>query len=136
MRAKCLMADTGHVPETSSRGTLEREWTLTEVESNDVTVLIGGAAGQGVESGGAGLALAAARAGLHVFANSDVRSRIRGGDNFNQVRLARRPIYSHSLKADLLVALTSESVAAHASDLVLFLEMKVAKFALTISRSG
>jgi 2-oxoglutarate/2-oxoacid ferredoxin oxidoreductase subunit alpha len=117
MRAKCLMADTRRVPETSSRGTLEREWTLTEVGSNDLTVLIGGAAGQGVESGGAGLALAAARAGLHVFANSDVRSRIRGGDNFNQIRLTHRRVYSHSLKANLLVALTSESVAAHASDL-------------------
>ncbi len=90
---------------------------LTEVDSNDVTVLIGGAAGQGVESGGAGLALAAARAGLHVFANSDVRSRIRGGDNFNQIRLTHRRVYSHSLKADLFVALTSESVTAHAGDL-------------------
>ncbi len=90
---------------------------MTEVRSNDITVLIGGAAGQGVESGGAGLALAAARAGLHVFAHSDVRSRIRGGDNFNQVRLAHRSVYSHSLKADLLVALTPESVSAHAGEL-------------------
>jgi 2-oxoglutarate ferredoxin oxidoreductase subunit alpha len=65
---------------------------LAEIESNDVTVLIGGAAGQGVESGGAGLALAAARAGLHVFAHSDVRSRIRGGDNFNQIRLTDRRV--------------------------------------------
>jgi 2-oxoglutarate ferredoxin oxidoreductase subunit alpha len=90
---------------------------LTEYQLNDVTVLIGGAAGQGVESGGAGLALAAARSGLHVFAHSDVRSRIRGGDNFNQVRLTHRRVYSHSLRADLLVALTSESVTAHASEL-------------------
>ena len=87
---------------------------LTE---NDVSVLIGGAAGQGVESGGAGLALAAARAGLHVFAHSDFRSRIRGGDNFNQIRLTHRRVHSHSLKADLLVALTSESVTAHAGEL-------------------
>jgi len=90
---------------------------LTEVGSNDITVLIGGAAGQGVESGSAGLALAAARAGVHVFANSDVRSRIRGGENFNQIRLTHRRVYSHSPKAHLLVALTSESVTSHAGEL-------------------
>jgi len=90
---------------------------LTATEPNDVSILIGGAAGQGVESGAAGLALAAARAGLHVFAHPDFRSRIRGGHNFNQVRLSHRRIYSHSQKADLLVALTPESVAAHADEL-------------------
>ncbi len=77
---------------------------------------MGGDAGQGVESGGAGFALAAARAGLHVFAMQDYRSRIRGGHNFFQLRFGGRPFYSHSDPIHLLLALTPESVALHADN--------------------
>src|SRR6266511_3707932 len=89
----------------------------TCMNRNDVSVLIGGDAGQGVESGGAGFALAAARSGFHVFARTDNRSRIRGGHNFYQVRLADRPVYCHSRESQLLVAFASDSVTAHLEDL-------------------
>jgi 2-oxoglutarate ferredoxin oxidoreductase subunit alpha len=55
---------------------------MTGQSTNDLSIMIGGDAGQGVESSGAGFALALARAGLHVFALQDYRSRIRGGHNF------------------------------------------------------
>jgi 2-oxoglutarate ferredoxin oxidoreductase subunit alpha len=70
-----------------------------------------------VESGGAGLALAAARAGLHVFGVPDARSRIRGGHNFYDLRFAEREVYAHKREADLLVALNEESISAHSTDL-------------------
>src|SRR3990172_5115633 len=81
--------------------------------TNEMSILIGGDAGQGVESGGAGFAHAFARAGLHVFAMQDFRSRIRGGHNFFQMRLSERPVYSHRDPVQLVVALTPESVTMH-----------------------
>ena len=74
---------------------------------NDMSILIGGDAGQGVESSGAGLCQAFARAGLQVFAMQDYRSRIRGGHNFYQARLSEHPIYSHSNPVHLVLALTA-----------------------------
>ena len=53
---------------------------------NNMTFKIAGAAGQGVESSGAGFAQALARGGLQLFAVQDYMSRIRGGLNFFQVR--------------------------------------------------
>ncbi len=45
---------------------------------NEMTIRIGGAAGDGVESSGAGFCQALARGGLHVFGLPDYYSRIRG----------------------------------------------------------
>ena len=81
--------------------------------TNEMSILIGGDAGQGVESGGAGFAKAFARAGLHVYAMQDFRSRIRGGHNFFQMRLSDRPIYSHRDPVQLVVALNPEAVSVH-----------------------
>ncbi|HEY5640866.1 MAG TPA: 2-oxoacid:acceptor oxidoreductase subunit alpha [Dehalococcoidia bacterium] len=81
--------------------------------TNDLSIMIGGDAGQGVESSGAGFALALARAGLHVFALQDYRSRIRGGHNFYQIRVGERPLYSHRDPVELLLALTPESIPLH-----------------------
>ncbi len=81
--------------------------------TNDMSILIGGDAGQGVESSGAGLCQAFARGGLQVFAMQDYRSRIRGGHNSYQIRLSERPIYSHSNSVHLILALTAETVPLH-----------------------
>ncbi|HEU4759911.1 MAG TPA: 2-oxoacid:acceptor oxidoreductase subunit alpha [Dehalococcoidia bacterium] len=86
---------------------------MSDGSVNDMSIMIGGDAGQGVESSGAGFALSFARAGLHVFAMQDYRSRIRGGHNFYQIRLSERPRYSHSNPIHLLLALTPETVALH-----------------------
>ena len=53
---------------------------------NDMSFRIAGAAGQGVESSGAGFAQALAQGGLHVFALQDYMSRIRGGLNWVDLR--------------------------------------------------
>jgi hypothetical protein len=78
---------------------------------NDMTFKFGGEAGQGVESTGHGLAQAIVRAGLHVFALQDYHSRIRGGHNFYQIRVANDDIPSHDERVHLLVALTEVAVA-------------------------
>jgi len=56
----------------------------------DLTILIGGAAGQGVHPIPGPRALL--RHGCQVFYLQDYQSRIRGGHIFNQVRLADHPL--------------------------------------------
>jgi 2-oxoglutarate ferredoxin oxidoreductase subunit alpha len=84
----------------------------------EMTFKIGGEAGQGVESTGAGFAKALARAGWHVFGMQDYYSRIRGGHNFYQIRVSDKPIYSHTESVDLVLALTQEAVDRHCDEVV------------------
>ncbi len=85
---------------------------------NNLTVIIGGDAGQGVESSSAGFCKALARAGLHIFSVPDHRSRIRGGHNFNLTKISDHPITSWTEPVQLLIALTAESIEIHRSQLV------------------
>lgn len=82
---------------------------------NDMSILVGGDAGQGVESSGAGLALALARAGLHLFATQDYRSQIRGGHNFYTIRVGGAGVLPRAQRREhqLMLALTPETVELH-----------------------
>lgn len=83
------------------------------MQINDMTILIGGDAGQGVDSSGAGFCKALARSGLHVFSVQDNRSRIRGGHNFYVIKTSAKPISSWTEPVQLLVAMTAESIDIH-----------------------
>jgi len=85
---------------------------------NNMTIRIGGAAGDGVESSGAGFCKALARGGLHVFGLPDYYSRIRGGHNFFSIRVSEQPLYSHTERVHLLLALTEETVPRHRDKIV------------------
>jgi 2-oxoglutarate ferredoxin oxidoreductase subunit alpha len=80
----------------------------------DITIRLSGDAGQGLESSGAGFCLAAARAGLHVLGTPDYRSRVRGGNNFFQVRLGNSPVDCQPQHVNILLALTPDAVTDHA----------------------
>jgi 2-oxoglutarate ferredoxin oxidoreductase subunit alpha len=81
--------------------------------TNDMTIRIGGAAGDGVESSGSGFCTALTRAGLYVFGLPDYYSRIRGGHNWFSVRVSQSPVYSHAEPVHLLLALTEETIPRH-----------------------
>jgi 2-oxoglutarate ferredoxin oxidoreductase subunit alpha len=85
---------------------------------NNMTFKIGGEAGQGIESGGAGFAKVLARGGLHVFGLQDYMSRIRGGHNFYQIRASESPLYSHTDEVHLLMALLPETIERHKDEIV------------------
>ncbi len=85
---------------------------------NNMTFKIGGEAGQGVESSGAGFTQALARGGLHVFGLQDYMSRIRGGHNFYQIRVSQKPLYSHTEEVHLLLALVPETIERHGQEVV------------------
>jgi 2-oxoglutarate ferredoxin oxidoreductase subunit alpha len=86
--------------------------------AHDLTIRIGGEAGMGLESSGAGFAQALTRGGLYTFGIPDYYSRIRGGHNFFSVRVSPQPLYSHAEPIHLLLALDLETVRRHVDELV------------------
>jgi 2-oxoglutarate ferredoxin oxidoreductase subunit alpha len=52
----------------------------------DLNIMVGGEAGQGIQTIGFILGKTLSGSGLHVFADQDYESRIRGGHNFFRVR--------------------------------------------------
>ncbi len=79
----------------------------------DISIRIGGAAGQGIQSIGAALAKFFCRSGFHVFTNQDYMSRIKGGHNFYQVRISELPLSAALDEIDILLALDQNSIAIH-----------------------
>lgn len=83
----------------------------------DLMFRIGGEAGQGVESSGAGFAKALTRAGLYVFAVPSYYSRIRGGHNFYSLRVSDEPLEAITESVDVLLAINGECVSRHLGDM-------------------
>ena len=88
------------------------------MQKSDISIKIGGEAGQGVESSGAGFVKALSRGGLYVFGNSDYMSRIRGGYNFYQIRASDSPVLCHTAHIHLLLAFNEEAIAQHKDEIV------------------
>lgn len=84
----------------------------------DLTVILAGHAGQGLQAATLQLARAVVRSGYRAFASADVMSRIRGGDNSNRVRVTDFPAGADSGRAELLVALDPGLVGRHLGMLV------------------
>lgn len=84
----------------------------------DVTVVIAGQAGQGVDTASELLARALVRSGYYVFSCPDVMSRIRGGHNFTAVRISDRPRLGSSGSTSLLLALDEASIALRRPDVM------------------
>ena len=83
----------------------------------DKNILIGGAAGQGIDTLGDMIGKTLSRKGYYVHVSKDFMSRIRGGNNFNQIRFSNGPIYSHWPDLDCIIALDEATVELHADRL-------------------
>ncbi|WP_321492349.1 2-oxoacid:acceptor oxidoreductase subunit alpha [uncultured Desulfobacter sp.] len=83
----------------------------------DITILIGGAAGQGIQTIGALLAAACRKAGYFAMAVNDFESRVRGGHSFFQIRISNTPVYSPQEIVDLLIALDKNTWQIHQQSL-------------------
>ena len=88
------------------------------MSNNELTIRIGGEAGMGLESSGAGFAKALTRGGLYAFGLPDYYSRIRGGHNFFSIRISPKPLISHAEPVHLVLALDVETIRRHTSDVV------------------
>ncbi|MCG6552390.1 MAG: 2-oxoacid:acceptor oxidoreductase subunit alpha [Candidatus Magnetominusculus sp. LBB02] len=83
----------------------------------DYTIVIGGEAGQGLQTIGGVLARLFSRMGFHVFSHQDYMSRIRGGHNFYQLRFGDKEISSSREKAHIIVALDLATIELHKESL-------------------
>ncbi|MGE4485854.1 MAG: 2-oxoacid:acceptor oxidoreductase subunit alpha [Oscillospiraceae bacterium] len=80
-------------------------------------LLIGGAAGQGIDTTTAILEKLLKRSGYSVFTSRDFMSRIRGGHNFSLIRFGTEPVHSHSSRLDGIVAMDDDTVDLHKDQL-------------------
>jgi 2-oxoglutarate/2-oxoacid ferredoxin oxidoreductase subunit alpha len=84
---------------------------------NEITVHVGGQAGDGIASVGESVARSFSRMGLHVFGLNAYQSVIRGGHVWYQARASEGRPYSPGDHADVLYAFDRASVDIHASTL-------------------
>jgi 2-oxoglutarate/2-oxoacid ferredoxin oxidoreductase subunit alpha len=82
-------------------------------QKRDITIKIGGEAGQGMKVISTLLGKTFARQGFWVFTYQDVMSRIRGGHNFSQIRISSHPVSSLSSQIDMLVCLDEKTLELH-----------------------
>jgi len=83
------------------------------VQQDEISLLVGGEAGQGINAAGFLLAKSFFRGGLHVFGSIDYPSLIRGGHNFYTLRAAGYPVYSHWDTINLVIALDALTMKRH-----------------------
>jgi len=83
----------------------------------DFNFMVGGEAGQGVQSVGFLLAKVFACGGYHVFADQDYESRVRGGHNFFRVRISSDKVGAIAKDVDILIALDSDSIRLHRAEM-------------------
>src|SRR5438093_10484986 len=79
----------------------------------DLSIAIGGAAGQGIATPGDILARIFVRRGLHVNAYNAYQSIIRGGHIFLTLRTSDEPVLSQGDKIDVLVPLNQDTMNRH-----------------------
>lgn len=79
----------------------------------DFNLLIGGAAGQGMETLSATFSKILQKRGYHLFTLQDYMSRVRGGHNFFQIRFSENPVKTHRDEIDGIIALNTETITLH-----------------------
>ncbi len=73
---------------------------------NEVSIVLAGEAGQGLQSIETMVAAIAKKAGFHVFATKEYMSRVRGGSNSTELRIASHPVSAYVDRIDVLLPLT------------------------------
>lgn len=81
--------------------------------SLDITIKIGGEAGQGIQTVGQLLAMTCRESGLYVFGINDFESRIRGGHSFFQLRISDHQVRAPHHNLHMLVAMDENTVKLH-----------------------
>ncbi|MBI2450148.1 MAG: 2-oxoacid:acceptor oxidoreductase family protein [Candidatus Nealsonbacteria bacterium] len=81
------------------------------------TILIGGEAGLGTAVTSHFVGKIFTSLGYYVFNYRDYPSLIRGGHNFNILKISDKPVYSHEYKYDFILALDQKTVDIHKKDL-------------------
>ena len=86
-------------------------------QKKTLNVLIGGEAGQGLQTVGDIFAKTLVRAGYSIFVSQEYESRVRGGHNTFAVRFGPEKVLAAKETIDLIVALNSDTVKLHRGEL-------------------
>ena len=78
---------------------------------NDISIIFGGAAGQGVQTIADALVTVLKKNSYHVFACTEFMSRIRGGSNSTEVRITEKKRSAYVHRIDFLFALNAGAIA-------------------------
>ena len=81
------------------------------MQKNQLTWMIGGPQGSGINASAEVFAKACSRAGLRVYANIEYHSNIMGKHSFYRVRVDEEDVRSYREKTDILVALDHETLS-------------------------
>ena len=84
----------------------------------EYNILIGGSAGQGLDTISDFLEKIIKKSGFYLFSNKDYMSRVRGGHNFIQIRFGENKVFAHKDKIDLILALDENTIEYHKDRLV------------------
>src|SRR5213594_5159190 len=85
---------------------------------NELSWIVGGAQGSGVDSSATVFARAAASGALHVYGKREYYSNIMGEHSYFQVRACSRPIRSHVDTLNLLATFDAETAFRHARNVM------------------
>lgn len=87
------------------------------ISSSDLSWIVGGAQGSGVDTAATTFGRACAHAGLEVLGKREFYSNIKGRHSYYHVMVSPSRILSHEEAADILVGLDAESTFRHARDI-------------------
>jgi 2-oxoglutarate ferredoxin oxidoreductase subunit alpha len=85
---------------------------------NEVSWMIGGPQGSGVDSSATLFAQACATAGLWIFGKREYHSNIKGKHSYFQVRVSNQPIHSHVDDVHILATFEETTAKLHAGEIV------------------
>ncbi len=83
---------------------------MQEIRKNEVSIVLSGAAGQGIQTVEHILTRVAKDSGFYVFATKEYMSRVRGGNNSTEIRISEKPVYAYVDRIDILVPLNDNSL--------------------------
>ena len=83
----------------------------------EISILVGGKAGDGIKQAGNFIGRLLNRIGWRVFIYEDYPSLITGGHNFSVIRAGEEKVYSHRDKVDVVIALNEDAIEKHKDSL-------------------
>jgi len=83
---------------------------MGDMTRTDLSIWVGGAAGDGIASAGESFSKACSRSGYHVFAYNSYQSVIRGGHVCMHIRIGQQKVWSHGGHLHYLIALNEDTV--------------------------
>ena len=85
-------------------------------------ILIGGEAGKGIAKTTLLISEVFTNAGYYVFNYREYQSLIKGGFNFNVLKISDKPVYSHDNSYDVIFALNQDLILVSENLRIIYLE--------------